>query len=514
MRIGKTFVFVKIIRLFGILVTVAIFSNCKNNKTADPFVATNFNSFDQEVGRRIETYNHVVSSNHSTEKSGNPSLYIDFSSGINKAFTDPAIQGMMTDCFNTILAQKFDVYKLGSNKLTAMNVANTTELGQQVSDPSQYADIFAPIQKAAEKIVEGNNDALLITDFEEWQKDKEVTNTAFLKIPFSKWLEKGNSIHFFIADYKEGVVDKHIYFTVFSCGNPDASSMISKLQTKLGPLTTRFDLSNNNFELSTEYPSKKTGGIFYDLNAKSDKAKNVLDLKDTYLDGLKNGNYFEFYPLGIDWENISKLHNSYSSQNQFNDFFRKLIIDLSNEDSYMSGAFETKVSDITADFENFSKAEEAKKHKPILVKGNNGEAKFADAGNDAIALACYDTNGNLKEQWGYKSQPAIPINDVFVLNKLLFANTLSSNKKHVELGVSFDPKFNIKNIKNPEGLIKVDILLSTATPNLSGVKMSKFQWLNAKKVPNTALAESIKNTLQELKPNNKIVYSYYIKAKQ
>ena len=514
MKIGKNLRFVRGAGIVGLFILSASCHNSKQLPSKTPFEDVKFNPYDQDLGKRLELYNATNSPNSANSKTGNPALYIDFSSGINKAFADPVINRMMTDCFNTILAQKFDVYKLGSNTITPLNVANTTELGQQVSDPKQYADIWAPIQSAVEKIVESHNDALLITDFEEWQKNIEVTNTAFLKIPFSKWLAKGNTIHFFIADYKEGKVDKHLYFTVFSCGNANETSMISKLESKLGPLTTRFDLSTQSYKLHTDYPGEKSGGIFYDVSGKTEKAKNVLDLKDNYVNGLKNGNHFEFYPLGVDWKTIDQVHTTYAAQNQFNDFFRKLFIDLSNDDSYVFGDFGVKVSDVSTDFTNFSKAEEAKKHHPTLTKGSNGEAQFAPNQQDIIALSCYETNGNLKEEWVYKPQSSVQLDEVFNLNKTLFTNTKTTNPKNAEFGVAFHPQFKVKNIQNPDGLVKVDILLNTATPNLTNAKLSKFQWVNARNVPNVALYESIKNTLQELKPSNKVIYSYYIKTQQ
>lgn len=511
MKIDKTLAFIQITGLL----TLLIISSCGtgNNKTADPFLAANFDPFDSNLGNRIAAYNDTIAQNSTGTKTENPALYIDFSSGINKAFNEAGIKGMMNDCFNTILASKFDVYKLGSNKVTPMNVANPTELGQQVSDPKQYLDIWAPIQSAVDKIVDGHNDALLITDFEEWQSNAEVTSTAFLKIPFSKWLKKGNSIHFFVADYKEGTVAKHLYFTVFSYGKPDASSLIAKLSPKLSPLTVQFDLSDQAYHLRTDYPSVKSGGIFYDVNAKSETARNVLDLKESYLNGLKDGRPFEFYPLGLDWKTISELHASYASQNQFNDFFRKLFIDLSNQDSYVFENFDIKVSDVTTDFENFAKYDEAKKHKPKLAKGNNGEAKLDDHQEDPITLGCYNADGKLKEEWIYKSQAPANLNEVFTLNKALFDNTKASGLKNVELGVIFHPKFDLKNIQNPEGLMKVDLVLTSAEANLSNAKLAKFQWVNAKNKPNIALSESIKNTLTELAPTGKTVYSYYIKTK-
>ena len=517
MKIGKTLGFVSIA---GALCLIILASGCGtggnvNTKVSEtPFEDVKFNPYDDGLAKRIEAYNINAASKVANAKSGNPALYIDFSSGINKAFADPVIKGMMTDCFNTVLAQSFDVYKLGSNKISPLTITNTTELGQQVSNPAQYADIWAPIQLAVEKIVEGNNDALLITDFEEWQKNMEVTSTAFLKIPFSKWLQKGNSVSFFIADYNEGTVAKHLYFTVFSCGNPTGSSMISKLEGKLGPLTTRYDLSANAYPLRTGYEGEQSGGIFYDASGKSDAAKNVLDLKGGYVNRTKDGQHFEFYPLGLDWATIDQLHETYKSQGQFNDFFRKLYIDLSNEDSYTGGNFDVKVNDVTTDFENFAKSDEAKKHQPKLAKGKDGEAKFADNEGDPIALSCYNTDGKLKEKWIYKPTAGTALNEVFTLNQTLFDNTRKTDSKNVEFGVSFHPNFKVKNIENTKGLVKVDITIKTAAPNLQNAKLAKFQWVNGKGVPNIALAESVKNTLQELKPANQVIYSYYIKTEQ
>jgi hypothetical protein len=498
------------------LLTLLNFWGCETGHS-DPFSNMGFNAYDGNLSNRIAKYHDESLPNLANSKIGNPSLYIDFSSGIKTAFNDPSIDKLMSDCFNTLLTEKFDVYKLGSKQVTQLAISNTTQLGQKISNPDEYIDIWAPIQNAVEKIVESNNDALLITDFEEWQDNSEITSTAFLKIPFTKWLSKGNTVHFFIADYLEGNVSKHIFFTVFSCGNPNESSMISKLSSKLAALP-RYDLSNKTYKLNTQYPSEKAGGIFYDGSAESDKAKNVLDLKDNYFNGLKNGNSFEFYPFGLDWKTIDDTHTAYKNQNQFNDFFRNLYIDLSNENAYFYGDFDVKVYDITNDFENYAKCNEAKNHKPKLKKGSNGQDKFSDDEKDEIALSCYNVNGKIKDEWIYKytTSKSTALPEVFSLNQELFKNTKNANKNKVELGVAFDTKFNIKNISNPDGLIRIDIVLNTAEPNLTNPTLEKFKWSNNKGIINVALYESIKTTLQEVsvKPSNRTIYSYYIKTLQ
>lgn len=503
--------------VFNVLVIFMIIGGygCKRGSDQvdkDLFLSSEYDPYGLGIDNRVEAYHNAIFANTNTAKSGNVALYIDFSAGMHTAFANPEIKNLTGDCFNAILGDKFDVYKLVSGEVTPLEVTNSTELGQKVNDPKEYLNKRAPIQKAVEKIVASNNDALLITDFEEFQNDKEVTSTAYLKISFSKWLAKGNSIHFFVANYAEGKVTKHIYFTVFSYGTPNVQSLLSKLEPKLALLNAKFDLSTKSFKLSTAYEGEKTGGIFYDPQGESEGKKNILDLKDGYVNGEKKGSNYEFYPLGVDWKTIAELHDSYKEQHQFNDFFRKLLIDLSNEDSYVYGDFEVKVYDVSEDFEQFYKCLEAKNHKPKLSKGNDGEAKFADNETDPIAIGCYNPDGSLKAEWEFSPKNPVAQTEVFTLNQQLFKNTKGDDKKNTELGVSFDPKFNVKNIQNPRGLLRVDVVLKSAQPNLSNPILDQFKWINASGVPNTALRASIVNTLQDFKPENQVIYSYYIKT--
>ncbi len=315
-------------------------------------------------------------------KTGKPALYIDFSSGISEALNQNSNKQLITECFGIILSKDLEVYKLGESIIAPLSVSNITELGQKIGNNKEYKDKYAPIQKAVEKIIASNNDALLITDFEEWQNGIEITESPFLKLSFKDWLSKGNSIHFFMsAPYKEGNVSKRLYFTIFNCGNPNESSMITKLQAKLSSSLTRYDLTNKSYKLTQLYPSEKSGGIFYDETGKSDKEKNILDIKENYINGLKNGNPFEFYPFGLDWKTIDETHSSYKSQKQFNDFFRKLFINLKDENAYVYGDFDVKVYDVTDDFFYFSKCLKVKdkENQPHLEKGTNGEDKFKDS---------------------------------------------------------------------------------------------------------------------------------------
>lgn len=499
------------------LLTAFISLRC-GKETNDPFIE--FDAYDAKLNTRIEAYQDKTFPNPANTKTGNASLYIDFSSGIFQAFkNNPANSNLIKSVYGN-LSGDLDVFMLNNDKIEPLENSNKDVVGRMVVDPTYYHGIYAPIKDAVNQIVSKNNDALLVTDFEEYYPASsgraEITDIPYLKEAFIKWLEKGNTIRFYVSDYVENGVAKHLYFTVFNSGNAINSGMIKKVESTLGALPY-FDLANPAFQLSQNYNSDQKGGIFYDATAKTEKLKNVLDLnKETYTNGLDKIKNYEFYPFNLDWNTIAELKESYQEQNQFKDFFRKLFIDLSNDDAYSDTNLEVKVYDATKDFELFSKCAEAVNHKPKLSKGNNGEAVFSETETDNIALSCYETNGKLKEDWKYKKQNSSLIPDVFTINKELFINTKKTDSKKIELAVTFDPKFNVKNIPNPQGLIRVDIVATSATPNISGPKLEMFKWQSTtkKSEQNLALYESIKNTLLDpkTKPEGKVIYSYYIKT--
>jgi hypothetical protein len=476
----------------------------------DPFQQQGVDLYGKDLPATLTAYNDMKAGLDKQQKQGSPAMYVDFSAGMYTAFGTPVIKELMSQCFNTVLAQEFEVYRLAEGQVSPLPVSNSTELGQIVNDPKQYLDRRAPIQAAVEKIIASKNDALLITDFEEWQDNKEITTTAYLKIAFSTWLRAGNSISFFVADYKEGKIDKHIYFTVFTYGRPVGNSLIDKLRPKLATLPAKFDLATDAYLFITDYPGAKTGGIFRDPGGKSEKDQNVLDLQAGYINGLAQHHAFEYYPLGVNWATIEQAKKDYSTQ--FHDFFRKLYIDLSNTDSYNYENLEVKTYDATADFERYAKAMEVKKHKPSIVKGTDGEDKISDKEADAIALACYNPDGSVKAAFRYEQQDAQVLTDVFTLNQTLFANTFRNNKTKTEIGIAFAPQFAVGKIPDASGLIKVVVSIHQAAVNSHNPVLEKFKWVNASGTPNAALYASVKSTLDELKPADKVMYTYYIKT--
>jgi hypothetical protein len=497
-------------KYFAAVCLLLTLGNC--GPEPDPFVQEGVDLYGKDLSDNLAAYNDRQVGLDKLQKQGSPAMYVDFSAGMYTAFGTPIIRELMSQCFNTVLTQQFEVYKLVQGQVTSIKVSNSTELGQIVNDSKQYLDRRAPIQAAVEKIVASRNDALLITDFEEWQNNAEITSTAYLKIPFSTWLRAGNSISFFIADYQEGKVAKHIYFTVFTYGRTAGNSLIDKLRPKLSALPAKFDLATDAYLFHTDYPGARTGGIFRDPGGKNEKSQNVLDLQPGYINGLEQRRSFEYYPLGVSWATIADLRKDYIPQHQFQDLFRKLYVDLHNADSYLYGDLEVKTDDVTADFESFAKSIELKKHRPKIVKGSNGENEISEKEKDAIALTCYKTDGSVKPEFKYEPQVPQALNDVFTLNNTLFSNTFRSDKKKAEIGITFSPHFGSDKISNPKGLIRIVVMIRESAVSNSNPVLEKFKWVNQNGILNAGLYESLKSTLDELKPTHKAIYTYYIKT--
>ena len=75
--------------------------------------------------------------------------------------------------------------------------------------------------------------------------------------------------------------------------------------------------------------------MFNDAAGKTDREKNILDVKEGYFNGITEGKSFEIYPLGLDWKTIDETISAYKEQNLFNDFFRGIFVDFGREDAFI-----------------------------------------------------------------------------------------------------------------------------------------------------------------------------------
>jgi hypothetical protein len=472
-----------------------------------------------EINKHIEGYYDASLGEASNPKSGNPGVYVDFSDGLVQAYSGNSQNGQIIQAItNKLVNPNIEWFALGSSKITKLD-CTSNQLYNKVTDPKQYKDIMAPIEESLKKITSSNNDALLITDFEEYTSDGKEQFLNYPKTYFTNWLKDGNSITFFYTDYSENnkkskiTTNKHLYFTVFTHGKANENSMVTKIKAAFeGRITTSvFELNNSPYSVSNNYGGKENTGmanknfakwVNYNLNAFSDK-----------------NSPYEVVGLNKPWnEDLDKyVQNIIDKEDGL--FMNKLTLNALDQSAFKLNKIGVKAYDVSDDYEKYAQCAEAKKHIPVLTKDAKKDIVWDnDAKKDVIVKECYVKDKNvLKPEWIYKPIDLTSnIWDEFLdVNQEIVSAHLKNDPGKVELYTVFHSNYKMKNIKNENALIRIDYVIEDAAFNDANAQLNDFQWLSGtqKGKTQTCLQEAIRNTLQDpsINPKGKIIYSYYIK---
>lgn len=494
-------------------------SSCNGSGEKKPF--SDFHP-EKEVEKYIDGYYSASLGESSNPKSGKSSVYIDFSDGLSQAYTkNPQNVQIIQAITNQLVSTDIDWFALGGGKINPLDY-NSNDLFNKVTEPKQYKDIMAPIQETLKKITEGNNDALFVTDYEEYTSDGKEQIENYPKLYFINWLKKGNSITFFYTDYEEVnnktkiKSSKHLYFTVFTHGNTTESSMISKVRVALKNshnTTKEFTLNNNPYAVWNEYGGKDYTGL---------QNKQFMQNKNLNINASLNKNLpYEVIGIGKSWdEKIDEVVTKYIINKENGIFLGNLFLNASDQSSYKLNKVSVKVYDVTEDYTFYAQCEEAKNHQPKMAKDKGQNDVWAEESkSDAIITTCYQQDkGELKKEWVYgpgNSKPKKKWDDVFSHDEKIFSDHLKNSPEKVELITVFDKNYNLKNINYSSALLRIDFVIDDVSFNNENSQLGDFQWSSTtqKNRTNNSLAEAIRNTLQEpsVSPKGKILYSYYLK---
>ncbi len=475
---------------------------------------------EKEIEKYIDGYYSASLGESSNPKSGKSSVYIDFSDGLVQAYTkNPQNVQIIQAITNKLVNPDIEWFALGSGKINPLDY-NSNELFNKVSDPKQYKDIMAPIQETLRKITEGSNDALLVTDYEEYTTDGKEQFENYPKNYFINWLKKGNSITFFYTDYEEVnnkskiKSAKHLYFTVFTHGSATESSMISMVRDALKDryTTKEFTLNNNPYSVTNNYGGKDFTGM---QNKQFNQWKNFnsnacLDKKLPY----------EVIGINKVWnEDVDKyVQNIIDKENGI--FLAKLYLNASDQSSYKLNKVAVRVYDAAEDYKHYAECEEAKNHQPKMTKDKGKNDVWSEESKkDPIVTTCYEKDKTeLKKDWIFVSGNPKPLEsweELFSHDEKIFSDHLKNSPEKVELITNFHKNYKLKNIKSNTALLRIDYVIEDATFNSENNQLNDFQWSSTtqKDKTNNSLAEAIRNSLQEpsVSPKGKILYSYYIK---
>lgn len=490
-------------------------SGCSGDKDAGPW--SNYKPLN-EIDKHIQGYYDASLGEAANPKSGSPAVYVDFSDGLIQAYKgNENVQIVQAIC-NKLLDSNIEWYSLGASKITKLEY-NSNLLFNKVSDPTQYKDIMAPIQKALKEITASSNDALLITDFEEYTSDGKEQFENYPKTYFTEWIKKGNAITFFYTDYTETnkktkvTTQKHLYYTVFTHGKETATSFVSMIRDALkGRFNPKvFELNNSPYSVSNDYGGNENTGIANTTFAK------WVNLNFNALTEKKLP--FEVIGINKPWNDDLEKYIQRIIKNEKGLFISKLLLNAADQSAYKLSKVAVNVYDVSTDYEKYAQCVEAKNHIPVLVKDSKKDLVWDEASKkDPIIKECYAPNTTaLKKEWIYN--PSTPSSkewpEVFDFNKDIFNSHLKNEPGKIELQTILHKNYRQKNIKKENALIRIDYVIDEATFNDANPQLMDFQWnsLTVKGKVNNSLSEAIRNTLQNpvINPKGKIIYSYYIK---
>lgn len=452
--------------------------------------------------------------------------YFDFSDGMNWAYQNDTTKNILKDIVNKVSNESgAKIYSMADDQITLLP-EKTTTLFNTIMSPTSYTKKYAPIEKTLARIVEQDNNALLVTDFEEYTTDGKIQTAAFASKYFEEWLSRGYDIKFYITDYTEKSLSKHLYYILFNTKNHALQEKVEEAIKSQPKNYKEYLLSTNPWRLTTKHIGAAYGGCYHDSSLQdivsgtdesgSDESYCNFNLEGFASTILHDALFFktipqlnaEYYPMGVAWPDIVKNANGASQlqgAERYTDFLRGLFVDLSNQDSYLVSRLDVIATDVQQDMDAYINSLMPQiVGIPEMVDDGAGGKVAAPTSDQEIY---YDDKGNILPEYIYTPQSSAQIMDMFELNQTLFSNTMNTDASNVEIGIDLKSGFN-GNIGGytPGDMIRLDVVIAECDPNISELP-ALFSWGG-----NSNLADAIKNTLQNMKPENRVIYSYFIKT--
>lgn len=407
--------------------------------------------------------------------------YFDLSDGMLSAYSDPVTKDYLKSIVNKITGNNTckQVYALKNGKVEKLEKSQT-ELYNYILNPKSYAQM-APIEETLKQIVSDDKSAFLITDFEEYT-NRSIQQQNYAKKYFEEWLNKGFDISFFVMDYKEGKKNKHLYFTVF---DSPSRTLFKDIAAALDGQQVNYKLFNLTTDLVTytyNYAAATRGGCYHDAATFEDivSCTNETGEEDCYT--IYKEFKSEFYPFEATWTDIVSNAKSMSEEGNtpvFTHLITGPVADFSLMNGYEIEKLALHISNIQNDFNKFT-----------------GYYDFHKSG------ANVDEEGKVLPEFDYSKGGGTisEVADLFIYNGRLEDGKASIN-------IDFLPGFSgeIANMSSSD-LLRVDVIIAECRPKY-GVIDELFAWDG-----NDSLAQAVRNTLQDINPQGKIIYTFFIRA--
>lgn len=428
------------------------------------------------------------------------SIYLDMSDGMNCAYASTDSKALLQAVVNRLAGNNaIKFFGLADEKISPLEGKSHTELYNYMLNPNSYDKQKAPIEKTLKEIVEKQQPALIMSDFEEYNGGL-IQKAAYAKESFIKWLALGNNISFYKWAFVENGKNKNMYIAVFDDNANRLNSLVESAVKQTNPNIATFVLGSREFAYPTfsQYISLKQGGNYH--NSKGQDAVTAVmenGEPEAYISYSKPlasasgapgqfapldnliGTFAEYYPLGVEWKDaianaMRMQEEGVPAEDAYKHLLSNLFIDFGAQNGYSITGIEVRTFDMqeTMQYVGNTLASGNPIEKSQLSTFNNPEINM-------ILTAGMDDISGLPKGWK-------------------------------EIFVDFDEKFNgsFMSGKPATDLLKANIVISHASPNIDEVD-NYFLWDG-----NPSLADSVKETLNagSSSPVGRILYTYYIKT--
>ncbi len=386
-------------------------------------------------------------------------LFVDYSTCVAEAKNSDyykATHPSIVDCSPVFWSIKGDRIKKETTdrQMVYQLLSNITEVNH------------ADIKQAVRQIVDGNHQAVLITDGEYYRKGavRDNLNNPYLAEEFRTWLGKGYDIYIYSEPYREsGRYDKHRYYMLFT----DA-----ELDNNINDRYTRSIPASNNVKmlhLSDGIPALKVIKDYPDIN------EAVSPVKDN----CKMAAGFELQEYGMGWSDIKDFLDTDDISLGY--VTRGLFVEKSESDCY-------RITEL----------------KPVVYQVYDAYQEYCDS---TYAEGSIPSFRKLRK-----------VEDVFEIDEDIFEET---GEIVLKLDDDFDGVGDALSSETPN-LLKVDFVIDEAEDNFSGNEElnAAYKWNSISAAQghsmNTSVYESIAQVIRDPQMNpsgkGKVIYTIYISS--
>ncbi len=444
----------------------------------------------------LDKYIETVASHEASDKLGDgAAVYVDMSDGMNCAYASAESKVLLQSIVNKLAANDaIQFYGLADMTISDIDMDHT-HLFNYMMNTQSYQKQKAPIEKTLGLILERNQPALLMSDFEEY-KGVGIEKAAYAKRYFIEWLAKGFNITFYKWDFVERGKNKYMFLAVFDDNINRLNNLVANAIATSGQSIERYILASKQFSYPTasNYISLKQGGNYHNALGK-DIVTAVLEdgSKEAYvsytqplatangvgpfasLDNLA-GNFSEYYPVGVKWNealaNSKALsENGVPERDEFKHLLSNLYINLKAQDGFDIEELEVRTFDMqTSMMEKSAMSADSIDVAQILAVSNPEVNEF---------LSCDLDDDDLPEGWYMVS---------------------------VDFHKKFDGTFASNT--DPSHLFRANIVIAEAKPEIEKA-CEFFAWDG-----NQSLANSVVEALTAptSNPEGRVLYTYYLKT--